>query len=175
MTYDYMGIHDMIHQADLAKLGELANDWNEFPAVNYHPDGSPWIIEAIQCGNSEVVAWMLQHGATPKIKVNDGYTALHCAIERSELDKFQMMRDLIAAGADVNEIGIHGYTPGHLAAVLNDVEALKILYQSGADFSIKTSIDDYFTPLEEARSLKGAKAAEAIHFLETLECDHDGG
>jgi uncharacterized protein len=168
MTYDYNRIHEMIHQADLAELAELANHWDEFPGGNYHPYGSSWIIEAIQCGNAEVVAWMLLHGATPKIVVNDGFTALHCAIQRSEHDKYQMMRDLIAADADVNEIGIHGYTPSHLAAVLNDVEALKILHRSGADFSIRTSIDDYFTPLQEARSLKGAKAAEAIHFLESL-------
>lgn len=79
------------------------------------------------------------------------------------------MRALIAAGANVDEIGIHGYAPAHLAAVRNDVEALKILRENGADFSIRTPVDDCYTPLEEARSLNEQRAGDAIRYLETLE------
>lgn len=69
----------------------------------------------------------------------------------------------------MNEIGIHGYAPAHHAAVRNDVEALKILYEKGADFSLRTTVDDYATPLEEARPMTQWHANEAIALLQSLE------
>lgn len=167
MTCDHRTIVDAIQNADLAILEELAAHWPAFPE-GVDDSGTRWITNAIACGSAGVVRWMLSHGASAGIEADDGYTVLHSAIERSQPDRHQIMQDLIAAGADVNEIGIHGYTPAHLAAVRNDVEALKVLHERGADFSIRTSVDDYYTPLEEARSLKGERAAEAISYLETL-------
>jgi ankyrin repeat protein len=169
MTHDYRTIMDAIQRADQTALEEIATYWSEFPEGVDDFIGRHWITNAIDCGNAEIVAWMLSHGATPQIKIDDGYTVLHSAIERSQRDKYQMMRDLIAAGADINAIGIHGYTPAHLAAVRNDVEALRILHDSGADFSIRTTVDDYYTPLEEVRASKPINTAEAISYLESLE------
>lgn len=45
---------------------------------------------------------------------------------------------------------------------MDDVEALKILVRHGADLSIRTDIDDYATPLEEARNLGKVRAAEYL-------------
>src|SRR5262249_3971653 len=91
-----------------------------------------WITNAIDCGTPEVVAWMLDHGA-PVIfpdegrgrRDAEGYTVLHSALERRAPGKYEIMRLLIEAGADVNEHGANDWTPAHLAAVSNDVEALK--------------------------------------------------
>ena len=52
-----------------------------------------------------------------------------------------------------------------LAAARDDVEALRILVRHGADLSIRTDIDNYATPLEEARHLGKLKAVE---FLERV-------
>lgn len=169
MTYDEHSFLDAIRTTDLAILQDLASHWDEFPSGK-DDTGEHWLIHAIHCGTLEMVQWMLSHGATPRIDApDDGYTVLHTAIEREGPEKYPIMRALIAAGADVDEFGIHGYTPAHLAAVRNDVEALRVLHESRADFTLRTIVDDYYTPLEEARSLKTLKAADAIRYLESLE------
>ncbi len=169
MKYDYRAIIELIRTADLEAMAELAGCWDEFPSGKDDFLGRHWITNAIDCGSVEVVSWMLSHGASVPIEVDDGYTVLHSVIERSKDDKYQMMRMLIDAGADVDEIGIHGYAPAHHAAVRNDVEALKILHESGADFRLRTTVDDYATPLEEACSMTQRHAVEAIAFLQILE------
>ena len=169
MTYDYRAIMEAIRTADFEAMGELSGCWDEFPSGKDDFLGRHWITNAIHCGSVEVVSWMLSHGAFVPIEVDDGYTVLHSVIERSKEDKYEMMRILIDAGADVDEIGIHGYAPAHHAAVRNDVEALKILHESGADLRLRTTVDDYATPLEEARSMTQRHAIEAIDFLQALE------
>jgi ankyrin repeat protein len=169
MKYNYRAIMETIRAADFAAMEELAKCWDEFPRGKDNFIGRHWITNAIDCGSVEVISWMLSHGASVPIEVDDGYTVLHSVIERSNEDKYEMMRILIYAGADVNEIGIHGYAPAHHAAVRNDVESLKILHEHGADFSLRTSVDDYATPLEEARSMIQRRPTDAIDFLQALE------
>jgi hypothetical protein len=53
-----------------------------------------------------------------------------------------------------------------MAAARDAVDVLEVLVAHGADLSIRTNIDDYATPLEEARILGKLKAAA---FLERLE------
>lgn len=169
MTYDHHTIMDAIRTTDLAILQDIASQWDEFPSGK-DASGEPWLLQAIHCGSRGTVEWMLSHGASPRIDASHGgYTVLHTAIERDGPEKYSIMRALIMAGADVDEFGIHGYTPAHHAAVRNDVEALRLLHESGADFSLRTTVDDYHTPLEEARSLNAPKAADAICYLESLE------
>ncbi len=50
-----------------------------------------------------------------------------------------------------------------MAAARGDVDALRALVAHGADPSIRTQIDDYATPLEEARNLG---RVNAVRFLE---------
>lgn len=167
MNQNHRAIMDAILNADLATLEEIATHESGFPEGG-DDSGRYWITHAVDCGSCEIVEWMLARGASPLIPAEDGYTVLHSAIERDMEDKYPVMRALIAAGVNVDEIGIHGYTPAHLAAVRNDVEALKVLHENGADFSIRTTVDNYYTPLEEARSLNEQRAGDAIRYLETL-------
>ena len=53
----------------------------------------------------------------------------------------------------MNLKGVNDWTPAHMAAARDDVEALRVLVAHGADVSIRTTIDGYATPLEEARNL----------------------
>jgi uncharacterized protein len=169
MKYDYDAIMEAIRASDFEAMNEFAECWDEFPCGRDDLIGRHWITNAIDSGSVEVVAWMLSHGASVPIQVDDGYSVLHSVIERSNEDKYEMMSILIDAGADVDEIGIHGYAPSHHAAVKNDVRALKILHENGADFNLRTTVDDYATPLEEARSMTRRNATEAIGFLQSLE------
>ena len=95
----------------------------------------------------------------------EGYTALHAALER-DADRGDLLELLLTAGAPVNAKGINDWTPAHMAAARDDVEALRVLVAHGADLTIRTGIDDRATPLEEGRIL-GSR--NAVRFLEDLE------
>lgn len=166
--YDY--IMKAIMAGGLSALEEVAQIVDGFPAGKDDRLARHWITNGIDCGTPEVVAWMLARGA-PVIfpdegqgrRDAEGYTVLHSALERRASDKYEIMRLLIEAGADVNAHGVNDWTPAHLAAARNDVEALKILRDAHADFNIRTRIDQHESPLDEARALG---ALEAVRFLE---------
>jgi uncharacterized protein len=65
----------------------------------------------------------------------------------------------------VNRKGINDWTPAHMAAARDDVEALRLLVRYRADLNIRTDIDDYATPLEEARNLG---KVNAVNYLESV-------
>ena len=50
-----------------------------------------------------------------------------------------------------------------MAAAINDVQAAKLLLKYEADPTARTRIDDYATPLEEARALG---SHEVVRYLE---------
>lgn len=158
---DYKYIMDVIIAGDVEQLRELAQ------LVDGFPDGKDdfihrhWLTNAVDCGTLEVVRWMLSAGVPVRYRDDEGYTALHSAIDRKSPDRYEVLEALIAAGADLNAHGCNDWTPAHHAAVRNDVRALKMLVEAGADLSICTRIDEYATPLEEAMRLGGADQAVA--------------
>ena len=163
---DYDEIIKLIMAGNINALEDAAKIVIDFPKgqddfINRH-----WITNAIDCGNAEVVKWMLNKQVSVNFKDDGGYCVLHSAIERNQPDKYEIMKILIKAGADVNAKGINDWTPAHMAAVRDDVEALKILHEAGADFTIRTDIDGYATPLEEAVAL--GHSAKAIAYLKTI-------
>ena len=79
--------------------------------------------------------------------------------------KYEILELLLKHKAPLNIQGaFNDWTPAHLAAARDDVEALKLLVKYRADLSIRTRIDDHATPLEEARTLKKRKA---VYYLES--------
>jgi ankyrin repeat protein len=127
--------------------------------------GRRWIINAIDCGSMLSIKWMLQKGVDLDFRDDEGYTPLHAAIERSADDRLEVLALLLRADAPINLKGFNDWTPAHMAAAKDDVDALRMLVQHGADLSIRTEIDDYATPLEEARNLRKVKA---VRFLESV-------
>jgi ankyrin repeat protein len=124
-----------------------------------------WIINALGSGSAASVEWMLRKGVTLDFRDDEGYTPVHAAIERRAGDRYELLERLLEAGAPVNLKGINDWTPAHMAAARDDVEALEILVRHGADLSVRTVIDEYATPLEEARHLG---RTNAVRYLETL-------
>ena len=125
-----------------------------------------WIRNAIDSGSPETVRWMLENGAPANYKDAEGYPALLAAMDREDGYRYEKMKVLIEFGSDVNAQGTNDWTPAHVAAINNDVRALQMLHDAGADFNIRTRIDSYETPLEEARSRGDAE--DAVAFLESL-------
>lgn len=148
---------------DIDALEKLSQTVKDFPTGKDDFIGRHWIGNAIDCGSANVVRWMLEKGAPANYRDDEGYLALHSAIERKEADKYEVMQMLIDHGVDVDAHGLNDWTPAHMAACRNDVEALRILHKAQADFSIRIRIYGDATPLEEARFLG---SSEAVAYLE---------
>lgn len=161
---EYDDIMKPLMAGDLAALEEIASIVDDFPKGKDDFISRHWITHAIDCGTKEVVAWMLSKKVSVVFQDNEGFSVLHSAIDRAKPDRIQIIRMLLKAGADINAHGINDWTPAHYAAVRNDVEILKLLKECGADFTIRTRIDDYATPLEEAEIL--GNSTEAVAFLQ---------
>lgn len=163
---DYDDIMKPLMAGDVSALEAISSNVDDFPCGKDHFVSRHWITNAIDCGTKEVVAWMLSKGAPVVFRDDEGYSVLHSAIESERPDRIEIMAMLLEAGADVNAHGINDWTPAHHAAARNDVEALKLLVESGADLSIRTRIDEYATPLEEAEIL--GNSPEAVAFLQNI-------
>ncbi len=148
---DYDDIMKPLMAGDVEALREIAMIVDDFPTGKDDFISRHWITNAIDCGTKEVVSWMLAEGAPVVFDDDEGFSALHSAIDRDKPDRIEIIRMLIDAGADINARGVTDYTPAHHAAIRNDVGALRLLVESGADLTIRTRIDDYSTPLEEAQ------------------------
>lgn len=145
------------------ELSSLSRKVDGFPDGVDGFIGRHWITNAIDCGSKLSVEWMIGQGVNLNLRDEEGYTVLHSALERHRDDRHEILRALLQAGAPVNAFGVNGWTPAHMAAAREDIEALKLLIEHNADLSIRTNIDDYSTPLEEARLLGKEKS---VRFLE---------
>lgn len=147
---DYLTILEAITAGDLVALEEYAQLVDDFPEGKDGYLYSRWINHAIGSGSLAVVEWMIAKGVDLNFNDDSGYTVLHTALERTGDDRYAVMRALLTHGADVNAKGVNDWTPAHRAAVENDIAALEVLHEFGADWTIKTAIDEYATPYREA-------------------------
>lgn len=162
---EYRDILEVLKSGDVDAWENLAQKLQDFPEGVDDLVHRRWIINAIDRGSLACVSWMIKRGVDLSFRDEEGYTPLHAAIESSNEDKYELLRLLLSAGAPVNLKGINDWTPAHMAAARDDVKALRLLVQFGADLSIRTEIDEYATPLEEAQSLGKSNAAA---YLETV-------
>ena len=160
---DYDDIMKPLMAGDVDVLEEIASIVDDFPCGQDDFISRHWITNAIDCGTKEVVAWMLAKGAPVVFQDDEGFSVLHSAIDRERPDRIEIIRMLLEAGADIDAHGTNDWTPAHHAAARNDVEALKVLVDAGADLSVRTRIDDYATPLEEAEML--GHSPDAVAYL----------
>ncbi len=158
---------DYKFRIETLKNGSTA-DWQElaflvpgFPMGCDDVFGTPWFSFALQSGSLKAVEWMILQGVDLKAK-DIGYTVLQTVLERDSDDRNVMLRVLLKAGADPNAHGIHDWTALHMAAFIENFEAMEILLQAGAKRDARTRIDNYATPEEEARILGRPKAADFL-------------
>jgi ankyrin repeat protein len=73
----------------------------------------------------------------------------------------EILELLLAFGADPDQRGISDYTPLHMAVAERNAAAVELLLDAGADWRLRTRIDECETPLEMAQ-------AAGLHEIERL-------
>ncbi len=167
---DYSYLIDLLAKGDVALLEEAENIIDDFPKGIDSFIQRHWITNAIDCGSIESVKWILSRKVDLSFRNDEGYTPILSAINRELSDKHEIIQLLIENGAPINKKGINDWTPLHMAAVCEDIEAMKILVANGADLTIRTEIDDCATPLEEAEMLNKQKSVEYLLHITRQGC-----
>lgn len=160
--YEHLEFIRKLDRADISDLELASQTVKDFPLGKDSFIGRHWITNAIDCASFETVKWMIHKGVELNFRDDEGYTPVHSCIERKTADKYKILKLLLQSGADVNAHGTSDWTPLHQAAIRDDQEAMLMLLEAGADLNIRTRIDDYATPEEEARRSGHQRSAEFL-------------
>ncbi len=150
-------------------------------------DSMSALVIAAHSGNGAVATYLLQKGANPN-SAGTGYTALHAAVLRGDLD---LVKSLVAHGADPNakltrgtpvrhfsrdyalEGALVGATPYWLAAKFAEPAIMRTLAAGGADTTL--GLSDGRTPLLAAAGLgsRGDRRDRTLDEVEQIDARED--
>jgi len=100
--------------------------------------GDTAIGAASNTGQTGMVSYLLEQGASPSIPDKDGFTPLH---NSSHGGFCSTIRVLVKGGADM-QAGKRNYTPLHAAARCGQMEAVQLLVELGADVNARTKYNN---------------------------------
>ena len=144
---------------DLSALRAAVSDPGVIPNGPMPIDIGPCLAYAIYHSPFAFVVTLLELGADPNPPDHDGFPPIIAALVTRQphpgatlrADALDIVRLLVARGADVNQRGLNDYTPLHWAVDHHDAEAVTLLLDLGADPRLRTRIDGRETPLELAQ------------------------
>lgn len=122
----------------------------EFMAENQNPTQE--LFRAIENGDVEQIARLVERGADVNAKGSGDFTPLHLA---AQLGKTEVVDVLVQAGADVNATDITGRTPMEVAEMLGNSEVAHTL-------STKTTTDENETEDSEGKEKASTKKDDEI-------------
>lgn len=154
-------IHRYFVTGDLENLKRVLGNPEGFPNDTCDEAFGNILEYAIYHSPLSFVEKLLSLGADPNYP-DGSYPGILAALSTNWPDKLNLIRLLISYGADIQMRGINDYTPLHYAVSLDDPDAVRLLLSLGADRNARTNIDEYATPLEEARILGCHKAVAAL-------------
>jgi uncharacterized protein len=153
-------IDDAFHAGDLAALRAAVDNPASVPNGAMPLAIGSCLEYAVYHSPLAFVRTLLEIGANPSPSDHAGFPPLIAALSCSRLrpgspgrpDVPEILKLLLAFGADPNQRGINDYTPLHMAVRERNLMAIELLLQVGADPSLRTRIDDCETPREMAES-----------------------
>jgi ankyrin repeat protein len=154
----FQAIDDAFRRGDLEALRAAVDDPDAIPNGRMSDVIGPCLVYAIYHSPLAFIRSLLDIGADPNAPVDDGFPPLIAALcctrvtpgANTRTDVADILRLLLAFGADPNQRGINDYTPLHMAVAERNAAAVRILLDGGADRALRTRIDSYESPLEMA-------------------------
>src|SRR5918993_2340016 len=143
----YMRLERAMREGNLDAT-RAAVDADGFPNVRDPLTWTHLLALAISWSPLPFVRDLLDLGADPNFEAADGFPAVYGALSTERADRLELVKLLLARGADPNARGINDYTPLHLAVSQHDEAAMRLLLAHGADPALPTRIDQCATPLE---------------------------
>lgn len=89
--------------------------------------------QAIEQDDFSLAQWALKQGANVTARNKEGETLLHRLARSSDELAPTLIRQLVKAGVDPNEVDHEGNTPLHIAALYSKDVSLPVLFETGAD------------------------------------------
>lgn len=166
-----------IRSGCIAELGRCAEQFSDFPSGRSSAfPHKRWVEFIVIHGALPAVLWLIKNYSDEikRYSVDSRSIDLplvHAALARDDMHKYDVLKLLLDAGADPDSRWLNDYTAGHVAAIANDCVALELLDKAGADFSLRTRIDDQLTARQEALLLLEAEN-DATRYLELWERKH---
>lgn len=153
-------IDDAFRAGDLDALRAALDDPGLVPNGVMPPPIGSCLVYAIFHSPLSFIRTLLDLGADANAPVDDGFPPLIAAVSTAQVtpgattrpDVADVVRLLLARGADPNQRGINDYTPLHMAVAVGHPLAVQILLDGGADPTLRTRIDACETPLEMAKA-----------------------
>jgi uncharacterized protein len=169
----FMEFDRAVRAGDLKAIKGLLGDPSDFPNRPLPYDivirEEYCLDHAIHHGPFSLMRALLELGADPNYPTSDGFPSLFAALASDKEDRHERLKLLLDHGADIQQRGVNDYTPLHQAVCLDDVLAVGILLERGADPHARTRIDHCATPLEEAQCLGHLQGAEALRMVMDLQ------
>ncbi|MBR1146103.1 ankyrin repeat domain-containing protein [Bradyrhizobium sp. AUGA SZCCT0431] len=162
---DFKAIDDAYRKGDIDALLVALGDPSDFPNSLHPWDlglGDFPLEYAIYWSPLAFIETLLDHGANPNYLDRAGFPSLIAALSTDRPDRLELLRLLLSRGADIAQRGVNDWTPLHYAVSRDDVPAIELLLAHGADVSARTRIDDFTTPLEEAKRLNHKSVVDAL-------------
>ncbi|MFC4161290.1 ankyrin repeat domain-containing protein [Chitinimonas lacunae] len=139
------GWRPLEYSRDLTMFRHLAAKMGDDALQTTFADGNHSLHVFCQYGVTEVVAWLLDHGASIKLAGLNDNSPLHYAVTSANSDTLAL---LLERGADPNARNHYGYRPLHWAAGYGHLEIVQKLLAAGAKVNVKTQHSE--TPLYQA-------------------------
>lgn len=167
-----LAIHEAYVEGDLGRLRALLGDPRDFPnCLGPSGVGEIPLEYAIYHSPPDFVRTLLELGANANYEDHAGFPSLIAALSCEDPSRGRELLELLLHfGADPDQRGVNDYTPLHYAVTqARDPKAIAILIGAGADPTLRTRIDEYATPLEEAEILGVTVTDEVREMLRPAE------
>jgi ankyrin repeat protein len=156
---NHLSALDLFEAAALGEIDALQQALKETAVNQPGKDGFPALGLACYLGQYEASRILLEAGADANQAASNPsrITPLHAAMARQDLE---LVKLLLAHGADANAAQGNGVTPLHSAAHSGQLELARVLVEAGA--TINARMDDGRTPLDFAKQGGFAEIVELL-------------